>query len=659
MASGRRASWNIRAAVSCALLISAVPWCEVTRAADPAIPDDLAELSLDELLGIEVTTVSKRSERLTQSAAAVFVLTADDIRRSGDRTIAEALRRVPGLQVARLGQGYAISARGFNSTSSDKLQVLLDGRSVYTPLFSGVFWDVLDTYLPDVERIEVIRGPGATLWGANAVNGVINIVTRDARDTTGLEAVVRGGTRENAFGAARLGWATGDLGHVRLYAQARGDDNGVLPDGDEGVEGLRMQQAGFRADLAPARGHVLTISGDGYNGESESARIDGSSAETDLRGGNLALRWEHEQSERAHLSVEGYWDHSRRRIPTLFDEERDTVDLQLDQHLRVGDAHDVVLGAGYRRSHDRTGEPPLALIFDPSSRTLETINGFVQDQIAFGPSTTLTLGTKFEHNDFTGFEAQPGARIGFKLAEDRFTWAAVSRAVRTPNRLDSDIAIFCPPPFGIPGTCGAGEVFRIGNRDLDSEDLMAAEWGFRAWGSHGLSAELALFYNRYRHLRSQESAPPFGRFGNALHGDGAGGEFNLAWQPRNTLQVRAFYGYVRLDVQRDDGGTDATTPDTIEGSSPRHTVGLTLDWTPTARWSVDAFVRHVDDLPAMDVPADTELNLTVLRRLTRDLEIGLIGENLLDDRHPEFGADTPARIEAQRQVLLQLRWTPR
>ncbi|HKY92377.1 MAG TPA: TonB-dependent receptor [Nevskiaceae bacterium] len=659
MKSGTRAGGCRQAAVTCALVLWTMSWCDVTRAADAAIPDDLAELSLDELLGIEVTSVSKRAERLTESAAAIYVLTGDDLRRSGDRTIAEALRRVPGLQVARVGQGYAISARGFNSTSADKLQVLLDGRSVYTPLFSGVFWDVLDTYMPDIERIEVIRGPGATLWGANAVNGVINIVTRDARDTTGLDATVRGGTRGNASGGARLGMVVQDLGHVRMYAQARADDNGVLADGSEGIEGLRMQQAGFRADLAIAPGHALTISGDGYSGETAAARVDRSATETDLRGGDLSARWEHQQSSRAHVAAELYWDHSRRKVPTVFDEERDTFDFQLEEHVKLGDIQDVVLGLGYRRSRDETGEAPFALIFDPPSRTLETWSGFVQDQIALGSSATVTLGSKFEDNDFTGFEAQPGARFGLKLGDDGFTWAAVSRAVRTPNRLDSDVAIFCPPPVGLPGTCGPGEVFRIGNRDLDAEELLAVEWGLRAWSAHGLSAELALFYNRYRNLRSQESAPPFGRFDNALHGDGIGGELNLTWQPRSTLQVRGFYGYLRLDVDRDDGGTDTTSPRTIEGGSPRHSAGLSLDWTPTAKWSVNAFARHVDDLPAFDVPAYTELNLTVLRRVTRELEIGLIGENLLDDRHPEFGASTATRLEVQRQVLVQLRWTPR
>lgn len=615
-------------------------------------PADLADLSIDELMGIEVTSVSKRAEPLTESAAAVYVITADDLRRSGDRTIAEALRRVPGIQVARTGQSYAISARGFNSTSSDKLQVLLDGRSVYTPLFSGVFWDVLDTYLPDVERIEVIRGPGATLWGANAVNGVINIVTRRSQDTAGVDLTVRGGTQENAYGGARLGWKVGETGAMRLYAQARGDDNGVTPDEEESAEGMRNRQAGFRADFAPAERQTLMVSGDVYEGEAE-----GSTGESDLSGGNVMGRWEYAWSEGSRTSLQAYLDHSKREIPTLFGEKRDTWDFQVDHHLRLSDANEIVAGGGYRRSHDDTNES-AAIVFDPPSRTIETWSAFVQDQVTLSPSVVLTLGSKFEDNDFTGFEVQPGARIGWKFADERFTWAAVSRAVRTPNRLDSDVAIFCPPPDGIPGACGPG-LFRIGNPHLAPEKLVAYEWGFRAWSTASFSAEVALFYNRYRDLRSSELSPPFGRFANALHGDGMGGELDLAWQPSPSVQVRAFYGYLKLDIDRDSGGTDATTGGTVEGSSPRHSAGLVLDWTPTSRWSVDAFVRMVDDLPAMDVPAYAELNLTVLRRLGRGFEIGLLGENLLDDRHPEFGAEGPGRLDVQRQVLLQLRWTPR
>lgn len=620
-----------------------------------ALPDDLTQLSLDDLLQIDVTTVSKRAEPLHEAAAAVFVLTGEDIRRSGARSIAEALRLVPGLHVARQGQSYAISARGFNSTSADKLEVLLDGRSVYTPLFSGVFWDALDTYLPDIDRIEVIRGPGATLWGANAVNGVINIVTRPAADTQGVEAVAAGGAPHGASGAARGGWKLGTAGHVRAYAQAREDDNGVLRNGDEGSEGLRSRQAGFRADLAGSGQHRYALSGDVLRGESE-----GATGETEFNGANLHGRWNLATSADSGWSAEARYEHSRRQIPTLFDERRDTFGLELEHRRNLGPRHALLFGAGYRNSRDDTGGPPLAIIFDPASRTLETYSAFVQDQISLaGGDGALTLGSKFEHNDFTGFEFQPGVRLGWKLPKDVFTWGAVSRAVRTPNRLDSDISIFCPPPNGFPGICGGGELLRIGNPDLEPETLIAYEWGLRLRPARRVSLDLALYYNRYNDLRSVEPARPFGAFGNGLHGNSMGGELTLGWRPLDTLRLDAFYSHMDLDIERHDNGRDLTTPTQIEQGNPRHMGGLRAGWTPAPRWSLDGFLRVVDKLPRYNIPTYTELNLRLAFRLRPDLELALVGENLLDDRHPEFGADNASRVEVQRQGVLQVRWSPR
>ncbi|HSW11816.1 MAG TPA: TonB-dependent receptor [Solimonas sp.] len=618
-----------------------------------ALPEDLTQLSLDELLKIEVTSVSKRAEPLQQAAAAVYVLTGEDIHRSGARSIVEALRHVPGLHVARSGQSYAVSARGFNSTSADKLEVLLDGRSVYTPLFSGVFWDALDTYLPDIERIEVIRGPGATLWGANAVNGVINIITRNARDTPGTEVGLGGGNRDHAYGGARQGWQLGNNAHARLYAQYRGNDNGARPDGSEPANGYVLRQTGFRADFAPAGRHRYSFSGDWYDGSSE-----GTSGDVDLSGGNLLARWEMQQSERAGLKLGVYFTDSDRRIPTTFSEQRQTVEVDLEQHLQLGTRHSLLFGLGYRSSRDDTGGPPLSLIFDPAERRLETYDGFIQDQIRLLDGRgTLTLGSKFEHNDFTGFEYQPSLRLGWNLHDNLFTWAAVSRAVRTPNRLDSDIAIFCPSPNGIPGVCGPGR-FRLGNPELDAETLLAYEWGLRAWASQPVSAELALFYNDYDHLRSQEPAAPLFRFDNNLQARSVGGELNLSWRPRESLRLTGYYSYLQMEVQTRDGGSDTRTANTLENGNPRHMAGLELAWAPSTRWSFSGFLRHIDDLPASGVPGYTELNLRAAWRLRPNLELGLVGENLLDNQHPEFGSNTANRIEVQRQGLLQLRWWP-
>jgi len=641
-------------ALACFLLLSgafAVPAQAQTDVA--ALPEDLTQLSLDDLLKIEVTSVSKRAEPLQQAAAAVFVLTAEDIHRSGARSIAEALRHVPGLHVARSGQGYAISARGFNSTSADKLEVLVDGRSAYTPLFSGVFWDVLDTYLPDIERIEVIRGPGATLWGANAVNGVINIITRKAADTAGTLVNAGGGNLDHAYAGARQGWQLGEHAHARIYAQYRGNDNGARADGSEPPNGFVLRQTGFRADLAPPGRNRYSFSGDWYDGGSE-----GNTGDIELEGGNLLARWEIQQSEQAGLTLGAYYSQSDRSVPTTFSEQRQTLELELEQRLQLGTRHHLLFGLGYGSSRDDTGEPPLVIIFEPAERRLETYDGFIQDQIRLLDGRgTLTLGSKFEHNDFTGFEFQPSLHLGWNLREELFTWAAVSRAVRTPNRLDSDIAIFCPAPAGIPGVCGPGR-FRVGNPDLDAETLIAYEWGLRLRANPRLALELALFYNDYDRLRSQEPAPAFFRFDNGLQARSSGAEFNFGWQPVDTLRLSGWYSYLQMDVRPREGGNDTRTANTLENGNPRHMAGLELAWTPTARWTFSSFLRHVDELSASGVPAYTELNLRAAWRLRPDLELGLVGENLLDNRHPEFGANTANRIEVQRQGLLQLRWWP-
>jgi iron complex outermembrane receptor protein len=662
----RRTGWSEfrrcgAGAILCALMLASGPLA--------ALPEDLTELSLDDLMQIDVTSVSKRAEPLQEAAAAVYVLTAEDIRRSGARTLAEALRLVPGVHVARTsGQTYAISTGGFNSTSADKLEVLLDGRSVYTPLFSGVFWDVLDTYLPDVERIEVIRGPGATLWGANAVNGVINIVTRPSGETQGVEAIAGSGIPRGNFGGVRGGWALGEAGHLRAYAQARDDDNGVTRDGSESNEGLRQQQAGFRADVSGPGSDRYSLGGDAYQAKSEGeTRIANPSTgtdfvtvyESDLSGANLHGQWERQMGPGSSWNIAGYFDHSEREAPTALLERRSTWDLSSEWRQTLGARHALILGAGYRNSRDETGGPPLALIFSPASRTLQTYSAFVQDQISLADGRgTLTLGTKFEHNDFTGVEFQPGVRLGWKLGDSAFTWAAVSRAVRTPNRLDSDVALFCPPPVGFPGICGPNATLRVGNPELAAENLLATEWGLRLWTARRTSLQLALFYNRYQDLRSSEPVPPLGAFDNGLHGRSIGGEIVFGWQPTDKLRFEAFYSHLDLDISADSSSLDVTTPVAIEDSNPRHMAGLRWLWSPAPRWTLDGFVRRVGELPNYEIPVYTELNLRLGWQLRRDLELALIGENLLDDHHPEFGPPGRGRVEVERQGILMLRWTP-
>ncbi|MFA5941791.1 MAG: TonB-dependent receptor, partial [Sinimarinibacterium sp.] len=559
---------------------------------------------------------------------------------------------------ASSAQGYAIGIRGFNATSSDKLEVLVDGRSVYTPLFSGVFWDVLDTYLPDIERIEVIRGPGAALWGANAVNGVINIVTKPAGDTLGTRIDVAAGTQERGYVAARSGSKIGEHSALRLYGLGRELDRSERSNGDEAEDGQRFTQFGFRSD-SNWSADQLSLSGSFYDGTARVATIAAVPTNAPLTGASLLGRWARSGFAGGQLALQMSYDHSDRRQPTVFAETRDTFDLDLQHDRPWGERQHLTYGLGFRDSHDHTGTAPAyAIIFDPARRRLHTYSAFIQDQIALTDAVALTLGSKFEHNDFTGFEVQPNARLGWRLSPRWFTWASLARAVRTPNRLDSDIGIYCPPPDGIPPACGPG-VFRLGNPNLDSEKLHALDWGLRFGLGERASIDLALFYNRYTDLKSTEKDNPFfGNFGNELEATGYGAEVTANWQALDTLRVQASYAALGLDVDAGSGSSDVTTAANWEGADPRQRASLRASWQPADAWSLDGFVRYVGHLDSYDVPAYTDLNLRAAWRPRPELEFALVGTDLLDDRHPEFGRNTATafRSEVERAVRVTVGW---
>lgn len=662
---GRSAN-RLSAVCGSALLLAAGS----AQAGDPkadltlASGSDLSELSLDQLMSIEVTSVSKHAEPLFNAAAAIFVVTGEEIRSSGARTIADALRLAPGIQVMRTNaQSYTITARGLGG---DKLEVVMDGRSVYTPLTSTVFWDVLDTYLPDIERIEVIRGPGATLWGANAVNAVINIVTRNARDTLGTEVWGGGGNEERAFGAVRSGTTVGETGYARVFVQARELDSSEQRGGADALDGMRFQQAGFRYDGAPGARHSLSIGGGIYDAREDSAGIPATHRTiTDASGGNVGAQWSYRSASAGEVSLAGHYDRYKREIPAILDETRDTLDLSFQHRVAWGARNNLTWGVGARQSKDETGGVPLAIIFEPQDRKIRTYSAFVQDQIRLGVNGQLTLGSKFEHNDFTGNEIQPGIRLGWTLQEDLFTWGSVARAVRTPNRLDHDVAIFCSAGVAVLTGCTEGSNLRIGSRDFESEKLTAYEWGLRWSNGSNLSVFLATFFNDYTDLRSSETTPPpFGSFSNGLEAQGRGAELSLHWIANDWLELRPFYAYLDLDVDPLSSSTDARTAPNLEGSSARNKAGLRVSVKPTPKISADAFLRHVGKLEALEVPSYTELNLRLAWRPMPSLELALVGENLLDAQHPETGSAASATQpqarsgnEIERSLFVEFRWT--
>lgn len=618
------------------------------------LPPDLTSLDLDALMSIEVTSVSKRAEPLFQAAAAVSVLTGDEIRRSGARNLPEALRQVPGLTVARIADinTYVVSSRGFADRLSDKLEVLVDGRSLYTPLFSGVFWDTAEVPMADIERIEVIRGPGATLWGTNAINGVINVVTRSAADTHGGLVNAGVGTQEPNSVTLRTGTAVGDAGDVRLYARHIERDAVENEDGADLYTTQRFGGAGMRSDWRLGAGQRLTVAGDIYDGSRQDTFVNPpESGEVETSGGNLRSEWAWQASADSEFSARAYYDHSKRLIPTgVFRERRDTGDLEL-QHRIVGERNTLVYGLSYRHSHDVTGEaPPFVFIFVPSRETLQYYGGFVQNQFLITPSLELTAGSKFEHNDYTGWEAQPNVRLGATLGESLFAWGAVSRAVRSPNRLDHDLAVF-------------NSAFRIGNPDQEPEEVIAFELGARLFVTDSLSGDLALFYNDYDDLRSAEVNPPFGRFGNGIEGAGTGAELSVTWHPLDTVDVRASYAQLHLDLDTEPDSTDTGSARAIERLAPEHQARLRVSWQPAPGWSTDAFLRYQSSLsrtyPSGDrtLPGYIELNLRAAWRPWPNLELALVGENLLDDRHGEFLTEIEtAYAEIPRSGLIELNW---
>jgi iron complex outermembrane recepter protein len=611
---------------------------------------DLTNLGLEDLMALEVTGVTGRSGTYLRSPAAVFVLTREDIQSAGARTFADVLRLVPGLNVVRSNAtGYTVTSRGFGG---DKLQVLIDGRSAYSPLQSQVFWDVFDTYLEDVARIEVIRGPGATIYGANAVNGVINIVTRPAADTQGTHMHAGGGEEERAFGGFRSGEALGDWGHGRAYVKARERDSTDLASGAPAIDGGQQVQAGTRVDAAIGGAHQLSFSGDIYQARFYSATFPGgATTDTDASGRNAGVRWTHTGAGGGETLTSLSYDGYDRSIPTIFTESRDTYNFDLRHNFAAGQAHRLSAGVGARATRDETGGPPLVIIFQPAARTAYTYSAFAQDEMTFG-DWSFVLGTKYEHNDFTGSEVQPGVRVAWAPTKQTFTWASVARATRTPNRLNHDIGLVCTGAGAPLPQCTGPGIISIGNPDFDSETLVAYEWGLRSEIRPDLVADLALFFNDYDDLATTE--PPL-RFENMAEAEGYGGELTATWSLTPSVRLAAFYAYLKIDARRDAGSADATVVNTLENGSPEQSAGLRLIMQPLPAVNLDGFLRFVDSRPANSVPGYTELNLRAAWQVTPLVELSLTGENLLDPQHPETGA-VATRSEIPRSIFAEVTW---
>jgi iron complex outermembrane receptor protein len=601
------------------------------RAETPEVTDRTAALkrmSLDELTNLEVTTVSKRPEKLTETASAIQVITGEDIRRSGAANVPEALRLAPNLRVAQVNaHAWVISARGFSGIFTNKLLVLIDGRVVYTPLFAGVLWDVQNLVLEDIDRIEVISGPGGTLWGSNAVNGVINIITKSAAETQGLYASGSAGSSLRDAGTARYGARIGSNLFFRAYGQ-RSDREGTWLDGKTSPSAWNVTQGGFRMDWHPPAGaDLVTVQGDVYSGTEETTPLPST-----FDGQNVLGRWTHTLSADSDVTVQLYIDRTwRRDVPSTITDELLTSDVDVQHRFPLGARHRVVWGAGYRRMSDDTPTSTLFVGLIPQSRVMQLFSGFAQDEIAIVPSRLkMTIGTKLERNSFSGLEVQPSGRLAWTPTSQQTIWTAISRAVRSPSRLDVDYHIPAfPIAIGTPGVNG-GPAF-------GSERLIAYELGYRVQPTPKSSLSVSAFYNKYDDLYSVESVGGTRTFQieNGTRGWSRGIELSDTYQLATWWRLRGGYVYFYKELSDKPGHHfDSSSL----GNDPAHQILLQSIVDLPFHLQFDGVIRYSSELPAPPLPGQSSLDLR-LGWQVRHLELSLVGQNLVDDRHSEFGPE--------------------
>jgi iron complex outermembrane receptor protein len=622
---------------------------QASAAAQP-VASTLADLSLEELANVEIVSVSKHAERLSDAPASVFVITADDIRRSGATTLPDALRLAPNLQVTQASaSGYAITSRGFNSSSADKLLVLVDGRLVYTPLFSGVFWDAQGVMLEDIERIEVISGPAGTLWGTNAVNGVINIITRSAAQTQGALIAAGGGNRE-ADGALRYGGTAGADGHYRVYAQYLDRDHTSTASGMPRDDAWHKTQAGFRADWQHADDQ-LTVEGNTYTGR-EGQPLPGTISISgvalalgtiSISGENLGAHWAHALEGGGNLTLQAYLDRTERTVPPTFAEDLSIADVQFQHSLPPTGVHSLIWGAEFRYAIDRLTNSDF-FAFLPAHVNQRWSSVFAQDEVALRNDLRLILGARVERNDYTGTEFLPNARLAWKLAPDHLLWAAASRTVRAPSRFDRDVFVPGKPPFLL-----------IGGPDVVSEIANVYEIGYRGQPAATLSYSITAFHVDYDHLRTQQvvlSPSVFVFFANDMEGYTDGVEMWSSYQASSSWRLSAGMTSLRERLTLKPGSNDAAAPGAA-GRDPALTWLLRSSLDLPRESELDVTMRHVSALANPAVPAYTAVDIRVAWRPRPNLELSVTGQNLFDSGHGEF-TDVSTRTEIGRSVFFKI-----
>ena len=639
----------------------------------------LKALSLEQLGEVEVTTVSKQPEEVWQTPAAVFVVTAEDIRRSGATSIPELLRLVPGVDVARSQSGeWAVGIRGFNSGFSKDLLVLIDGRSVYTPLFEGVYWDVQDLMLDDIDRIEVIRGPGGTIWGPNAVNGVINIITKKAADTQGTVVQVSGGDSVNRFtGEVRVGLHPLPNLQVRLFAKGFSRGAEINPGGDP-YDDWRQERGGFRADWQPNSRDTLTMSSMVYGGRTGDQNsigefyppsqlvVDGQQL---VSGGDVVVRWDRKLAGGSGFYVQGYFDRTN-RATSQFTETRNTIDVDFIDHIANLPREDLIVGAGLRESPSHLVQTQATVNFAPNKINNYVYSFFAQDAFKLIPDKlTLTLGSKFADDMYSGWGVQPSAQLLWHPRSTTTLWASVARALRTPGRLDRDLTLIGDYTAGSPGVLPIF-VQVTGNPNFAPEVLIGWSAGFRQLVWHKVYVDVAAFHNQYDNIESYggpislftfpTSPYPYESinvmYGNGLRGVSDGLEIAPDWKPLSWFEMRGSFSHVHVALHSKVGYGQATYASGIEGSSPHREASVQGIFTLAHGLEIVPDYRFVSALPADSIPSYQTADARIAYHVEKHVDVAVTGRNLLQGQHEEITGDNSNITAIKREVFGGVTW---
>lgn len=635
-------------------------------------PTFLKQLSLEQLAQIEVTSVTKEAIPAFATPAAITVITSADIRRSGARNIPDLLRLVPGVNVAQIDSNeWAIGVRGFQGKLSKSMLVLIDGRSVYTPLFAGVYWEMQDTMIEDIDRIEVIRGPGGTIWGSNAVNGVVNIITKSARETRGTLVSAGGGNVEQGFINWRYGAGTDEFSY-RVFGKGFTRAPQQHADG-RNFDDWRRGQLGFRTDWRVGPRDEVTIQGDVY-GAQAGQRLQLSQftppsiatveANKFFNGQNIMAAWRRALASGSDLQIRTYWDRTNRR-ELNYQEIRNTFDIDLIHHTPWG-RHDLTWGAGARVSPSRFEQTVPTVDFRPHEQTYNIFSAFVQDDMALVPNRlSLQIGSKFEYTTFSGVNAQPSLRLAWTPTEKQTVWSAITRAVRTASRIEDNFR------FSFLAQPNPPLYFRlIGDDAFTPEELVGYEFGYRHYISSRGFLSFSLFHNRYDDLLSVENRPIevettpepahlvlplFLR--NGILANGTGGEAAGLWDVAPWLRLRGSYSRIHLDAKRASNSNDASTVRQLEGDTPQHKALVQSSFTLPKGFNLDLAFRYVSSVPNQRVPSYATGDVHFSRRLGGNLELSIAGRNLLQPSHLEYGGTPGPLVGIRRSGYVALTWT--